>query len=265
MSDPITQTRPRLEPWWGKVKIAHGASQLKRIGSSLDVWIQRLGGEWRIARNPAPGEHDPERLERFASADAGDELELLPVLADRPVVARPEHPFSILPRQACTVFVGTPLWLRIQTPGDHPVQLTEFPIQRPSDTWFGPNPMVGELCYVSRTYCKIRREDVEPRPERALTAVSIRNNADTPLFLERLKLPVEYLSLYENEGGLWTQDIAFDREEGQPLSALSLRDQPRGSSRAGTKPLMGPRKPPTHNLFVRAFTSWLNDLGVGDE
>lgn len=258
----LTREKPRLEPWWGVLRVAHGTSQLKRIGP-LDLWLRRMRGEWQIARNPDPADETPEEAERFAIAGGSEEIELVPALADRPVVARPEVEFSVMPHQDCTLYVSTPLWIRLRTPGPDGVVLTEFPIQRPRDTWFGPNPMIGELCYASRTYCRIRREEIELHADRAITAVAIRNRADEPLLLQRLKLPVEYLSLYASDDGLWTQDIAFDREQDEPMSALSLRDKPRRPEE--DELLVGPRRPPSSNLFVRAFTSIFANTGEGDE
>ena len=85
--------------WWGRFPMGSGHVGRWRIGP-LTLFVQRLQGEWRLARlavdvevMPDAGlEALPPGLEvlRFGMDRAGAELVLRPALADRPMVSRPE-------------------------------------------------------------------------------------------------------------------------------------------------------------------------------
>jgi hypothetical protein len=190
---------------------------------------------------------------RFGTDSDATALTVTPALADRPVITRPEKPFYVRAGDEVTVFVSTPVWLQLHVEN---AQLHEFAILRPSDTWFGPNTRSGELCYASRSYCRLRVEDLLPTPHRARTPVIIQNHADDPLLVQRMNIPVHYLSLFEDEGGgLWTESMILERRAGQELSAMQLR--PTRQVPLDLSPLSTPRVAPTDNLMVRAFSDLL--------
>jgi hypothetical protein len=258
----------RNPAWWGNFHIPKGTQTRWRIGP-MTMWIERLAYEWRVARelvdvaNNARVEIEPEAayvdllqrgdLSRFGVDIGLDRIHIKPRLADRPVVCSPERAVFIPARQSVTVYVGSPLWAQLAVGERGDVVLHEFPIHRPSDTWFGPSTMDGELCYASRTAARLRLDEVSALPHRALTAVSIENHADTPLPLEKLKLPVQYLSLFvDGAGYLWTEDIELVRFETEDLAPLALgKGPPRVAP--GAPRLSRPRLAVSGNLFVRAF------------
>jgi len=49
-----------------------------------------------------------------------------------------EQPLGVPPGEQASVYVSSPLWVRIET-GKPAKLLCELPTFRPSDTWFGPN------------------------------------------------------------------------------------------------------------------------------
>lgn len=119
----------------------------------------------------------PEDAETFRVAQCGDvgPLKLVPIMADRLVVSRPKSPFRILPGQHATLFVSTPAWVRIALGNGK--ALAELPLFRPSDTWFGPSTLVGELGYAARTHCRLDVCDVPFRPHRAVTPLRVENRS----------------------------------------------------------------------------------------
>ena len=194
--------------WWSSFSMATGETAHARIGP-LDLWIQRHPNEWRLARDeasdpmdatlshPSPvADQDLNELpgvERFAMARTGDRVTLGAALADRPVISRPEKPFHLPVGEEATVFVSTPLWLRFQV-GEADKLLREFPIARPSDTWFGPNTLEGELCYTSRAYFVLnhvfyahlmvqREEEVVPMDCRPSDGMVMAVENDAPVFV----------------------------------------------------------------------------------
>ncbi|MCG8417294.1 MAG: hypothetical protein MJE77_05035 [Proteobacteria bacterium] len=234
----------------------------------MNLWIQHLREEWRLATS-----HDEDELPvavqvpvecsdlmaldsvlRFALSSVDDRLRITPILADRHVVSQPQHPFYIPARTESTVYVTSPMWIRIEV-GETPVLLTEIPIFRPSDTWFGPTPSRGELCYASRTFCRLRLEDVAVRPHRAHTAVTVRNKSAAPFLLERMKLPVVYLPLFcARDGVFWTRDVKFDYREGEEFAPLRYGGTTPARA-ADAELICGPRQEADVGLAVQVFTS----------
>ena len=255
--------------WHGQFELSEQQTGRWRIGP-LSLWIQRLAGEWRIARESAedptdssleleiPAEVDElmnkEVVDRFAVSGDSGALEVMPALADRPVVARPAKPFHVPQGQQVTVFVGSPLWVKISA-GTPPIQLMDQPIFRPSDTWFGPSTMEGELCYASLTYLRLNLESVIRRPHWALTVVKILNRSDTQLDIELLKLPVSRLTLYHGpDGQLWTQDVTFERDKDGDFAALRIQNAAPSFAQDAAL-LAGPRQSGEENVVMRAFSA----------
>ncbi|MGH8372249.1 MAG: hypothetical protein ACRETO_05915 [Gammaproteobacteria bacterium] len=225
--------------WWGEFALPLQTMGRWHIGP-LELWAQHLAGEWRLAWRsgeelmqpvasvelglPIRQPESDMRLCRFSFRETGKPLRLVPVLADRPVVVRPEMPLFIPSGEEVILFVSTTLWVSVYA-GQHSPMLVEMPTLRPSDTWFGPNTRQGELCYASRTLAHTRVEDVIPRPHRAITPVQIRNHGHEPLLLERLSVPVPLLTLYENQaGGFWTQSVLLERSGREGHARLQLGD-----------------------------------------
>lgn len=223
--------------WWGSHVLTQGDTGLFRVGPCT-LWIKRFPQDVRVAYRydddpltsnvevSVPSDEDlPSEnvtIDRFSFRKPPKSISLTPVLADRSVVIRPEYPFSVLSGEEVTLYVSTPLWIRLQT-SDPASTLTDIPSYRPSDTWFGPSTREGELCYASRTAGKLELHDVAFYPHRAVTPIKLRNKAKDKLVLERVQLPVQYLSLFHTqEGSVWTQAVTLTREETGELAALQI-------------------------------------------
>lgn len=224
--------------WWGEYALDLDQVLQSDIGP-LSFAIRRLRQEWRIYYdyNPlwdeaAGGEAaflDVETVAargRYVMGQTTEGCTLVPALADRPVVTRPEIPFYILPGQQLTLFVSTPLWVGIQAGGER-VPLLEVPILLLSDTWFGPSTRQGDLCYAINTNARIDPDGLLRRSYRAITPVVVSNRADDPLLLERLKLPVPLLDLYAAKNDfLWTQAVQMIRHSDEGKDQLKIQDGP---------------------------------------
>jgi hypothetical protein len=261
--------------WWGTFTAAEEESLLWEIGE-MRLSILRRAQEWQVtqtgcdftetedvASRMASGgliAGDIAKPERFIFTKTGATLRVMPQLADRPVIVRPADALHVLAGQETTLFVSSPLWMHIEV-HDSAVTLGDFPIQRPSDTWFGPSTLVGELCYASSTQGRLRLDELPPRPHRAVTPVSIVNHSAEPLLLERLSLPVPFLSLYASERGiLWTNGVTMRRSNDTDLAEITVSEAPPPTEYA-THRLTGPRKKAEKNMLMRAFGAL---LGYGD-
>ena len=196
------------------------------------------------------------KVTRFGVGKTESPLILTPALADRSVVIRPEIPIYIMPKKEVTLFASSPLWVRIET-GDPPVLLQDVPIFRPSDTWFGPSTMEGELCYANRVYGRLALEDFIFRPHRAITVVYLKNGDSDSILLERLNLPIPNLSLYEAEDGcLWTQPIVLEMGVGQKAGLEMKEVAPVEAKKP--KLICGPRQKVEQGFLSRAVKSLIN-------
>ena len=254
--------------WWGELRVAAGEAMQWRIGP-LTLALCRGHREWQVAHAWDPARSDSQDWERFEEAmpeeahqerfvlgETGDRIALWPVLADRPVVSLPRLPLHLLPQREITLYVGSPVWVRVEV-GEPGSTLRELPSRRPSDTWFGGTTLDGELCYATRTRARLNPENLPILSRSAVTPVLIRNQAPTPLFLERLKLPVPLLSLFcDRQTRLWTEGVTLTRTEESDMASLEVR-QGASAEAAGAELLTPPRARAETNLWIRAFSSLL--------
>jgi hypothetical protein len=226
--------------WWGDFRIPEGSAGRWHVGPLL-LSIAHPRNEWRVCRgssdDPAemtrqvevpvdlPPEESRELLTRYAASQGAESIRVLPILADRSVATRPEHPVTVPARGEVAIYVGSPLWLRLQE--NAVTLLEELPALRSNMAWWGPSTIEGELCYASRTPGRIRAEEMVIYPHRVITQVRIVNRAEASLVLERLNLPVRRLGLFAtDEGALWTETVVLQRGQKQDFAELSLTQGP---------------------------------------
>jgi hypothetical protein len=265
----MSQHVPPQSRWWGQFNVADGQTAEWEIGP-LRLAIQRLSQEWRVAYerddslSPDPnhwkqvltGSNISElgyaNLERYIFGQTHPLLSVMPMLADRPVITRPLTPLSVPAGELATIFVSSLLWVWVEV-GDPPKRLQEIPILRPSDTWFGPSTMEGELCYASRTYARLTLDNVTACSHRATTQVAIHNRAASHLQVERLSLPVPYLSLFEGPDGLlWTQAVTMQRTRDTEMATFQVEQGPPREI-ADAIPVSSPRQQFEESVIIRAF------------
>ena len=256
--------------WWGEFELHRGATAEWRI-ATLDVTVSRLAHEILVSSHQAETAEDASgwefhlldhefeagdlsQVSRFAFQDAPERLLVLPALADRPVVSRPYSPMTVLPGELVTIYVGTPLWFTLAA-GGPAVTFFEVPILRLSDTWFGPSTMEGETCYSSRTYARLNIENLPPEAEWATTEIQIHNNSADPLPINKLKLPVPYLSLYGTpDGRLWTEDVTMVRAAGESKAHFSIEKDP-AALPANAVHVAAPRRQAPKSMLISAFST----------
>lgn len=267
--------------WWGTFDFEEDDAGRWNVGPST-LWIYRSARSWHLihlATNDAIADEasiqpprpidettlslddlSPEaELLRFSFQRTDNRCKITPALADRAVVVRPDIPLYILPGEAVTLFVSTPLWMRIEV-GAMPRLLHEVPTFRPTDTWFGPSTREGELCYAVTTVGRLLLSSLPFRLHRAVTPIHVRNRGTDAMHIDRIQLPVQYLSLHEAANHfLWTEAVTLDRQAGGDLAAVRFERHP--PAEAGpTKRLRDPRLELHANLIVRTFSSIFNRL-----
>lgn len=256
--------------WWGPRELECDQA-LKFELEGLQLAIARQAHEWSFFYNQPgiqaeqPTSHwqqqlgviDPDKYKevaRFMFRETHARLGILPALADRPVISKPITALNLPSEEEMTIYVSSPLWLQIYSEESRE-PLLDIPIQRASDTWFGPSTQSGELCYASRTHGRLSLENVPLRLHRAITPVVIRNRADTTLLLERISLPAPNLSLYSDDNGqLWTEAITLERESDGDMASLEV-DKKAPTHLKNPVRINEPRSPlQKGNLAIRAFS-----------
>lgn len=256
--------------WWGSFTLPHEQSLQWRIGP-LTLIVHCLEGERHIGhQRTADFDSDdstwefqradqlPETLEnssRYIFSKMVKRLTLTPRLADRPIISRPRVPFNLTAGEEVTLYVSLPLWLELALETSPVTVLEEIPIQRPSDTWFGPSTLEGELCYASSTHCRINLAELPQRVHRAITPVLIRNRADTTLTVERLNLPAPLLSVFAGaDGQLWTPKVTLIRGKDGDMAELKIDDK--APVQAESPELLSqPRNTANTGVLIRAFNA----------
>lgn len=269
-------------PWWGTVTLDEYEGGKWQIGPST-IWIYRSSHDWRVIHRPSadPGTPDPmvRRSEvtvpieeeamravlesedadlvthRYSMHRTGESVAVRPALADRPVVSRPEHPLSVMPDEAVTLYLSTPLWVQIKLLESDRL-LTECRSYRMSDTWFGSSTRDGELCYATRTAGRLHLDRVPLRLHRALTPLRVQNRAPEPLALERVQLPTPHLSLYVTpDHAVWTERVTMThRETGQGASIQIKDGAPKDIDDA--EQIQDPRETSKRGLITSTFSAF---------
>jgi hypothetical protein len=257
--------------WWTPLEVPSAHTLHCRMGP-LTLQLHRERDEWRLAWHHDAetdaasavqmalhaGPLEAETFERYAFRKADACVTLRPMLADRSVVVRPRQPVFLPSGEETTLYLSSPVYLNVSI-GQPPVTLRELPMLVLSDTWFGPNTRDGELCYSGRTGARQTLADVPRRAHRALTAVHIRNDAPSPLPLDRFSLPVPLLSVYgSSDGSLWTQGVSLVRSSHSDMAAVKIdRSPPRQAGRIEL--ISGPRRVHERGALVRAFAVLFGD------
>jgi hypothetical protein len=214
--------------WWGTYQVEDGQSRFWRIGNVV-ICVDRVTNEWHIASCPVGKitdlpESDNDEAKDFKipfdklnfktfTFHTQAEIELKPVLANRPLASKLERPLYIPGGEDILLYVSSPVWVRVQT-GKSKIILHEVPTFVLSDTWFGPNTREGELCYAGHTHCSPHLKEVPSGPDRIISPMLIKNHSKELLKLENISVPLPHLSVYSDaENFLWTEQLYVYREE----------------------------------------------------
>jgi hypothetical protein len=261
------ETARTTSKWWGEFEVPHGQARTWRLGP-LVLRVSRLAHEWRVARQRTSsadeafevgtlGPDEPlagtAEISRYATSGSAETLRMSPTLPDRSVIFRPQPPIRVLPHQNVTLYVASPLWLRLEE-APHTF-LDELPATFPTQTWWGPSTMEGEPCYASRTHGRFRLEDTEAYRHRVLTSVDVQNAADEALLIQRLNVPVRRLSVYAaSNGRLWTESVHLQRSSRDAFAELHVGAEPPAAA-ARVQKLCGARDAGKEHALFRAFGS----------
>jgi hypothetical protein len=194
-----------------------------------------------------------------------DDLIFAPMLPDRAMIVRLNSELNVLPGEEVSLFILTPLFMKIEQAKPEK-SLCEIPIYRPSDTWFGPMDSTGTIAYANPSRAYLDFKEVPLRPHTAITAITIRNNGQTQLHLDRINVPSTRLSLFHSAtSGFWTDRLTLERRDDDEMAILRLDKRP--PQEAGTTEFVtGPRAPDDAAIpAIRAFSRIFSHNQKGSE
>ncbi len=152
---------------------------------------------------------------RYASTASSPVLQVVPYLGEKPFVVKPDTSVIILPGEKAKIFLSTPMNIRLIDATTQQI-IDEIPVLNRVKTWFGESPTDGELCFFTRIRAALTEENLPFRPHRAVTHLFIENSSKESLPIEKLKIPVNILDLYQDDRGLFI------------TSSLSLKSDAKG-------------------------------------
>jgi hypothetical protein len=249
----------RSDLWGERPPPAAGETERLVVGP-LVIWLSAVENELWVTHayaeeDEAAPEEPPEDAEwsRWAMKDVPHRVRVLPVFPDRPLVVKPEHPFTLLPRARARVYMRVPPWVRLEAVDaarGRGTLLTEVPTERLSDTWWG-DFLDGELAYwlTTRARREIRPELFEPWM--VMSTLQLENHSEGALPVEKLALRVEHLSIYEKEGWLWAEEVRVAYRGEAEGSDIHMDDQPPREA-AGAREI-SPARAQTRSFRARTF------------
>ena len=127
----------------------------------------------------------------------------------------------VLPGQKVLFFLEIPVMVQLYVTKKRPENLVrEISLFRLSDTWFG-EPDNGEPAYALGDGYSFQMDKILPGPDKCICPVSVVNNSDTILEVQRLILRVGDLSLYKNKGKMITSVVKVEYRGKDVISELS--------------------------------------------
>lgn len=246
---------------WGYRPLPASGETQRVDAGPLTLWFTGLENEVWIAFQRAsdkqipPGESPPDGLDwsRWALSDEPHRLRLRPVLPDRLVVVKSDHPFTLLRRARARVYTRVPAWVRVEAVEgnrEKGTTLVEIPTEVLSDTWWG-DFLTGEMGYWLAT--KARRELTQElfEPHLVLSTLELINRSDDALRVEKLAWRVEHLSMYEKDGQLWAEETTVHYLGETEGSDIRMEDKPPKEA-AGAREI-SPARAQVKGLRARTF------------
>jgi hypothetical protein len=253
-------------PIWGNFPLPGEEPWIMDYGP-MRLWCKTLGGDFWMAcarsgqdaSGAGEGDKAPkdEDWSRWAVNATCDKLRLSPIFPDRSIVVVPESFFILKPGSHARVFVRCPLWVNVELLNKSPFPITEIPVVKLPNTWFG-SFTEGELCYWMSSGAKRSASPDPARPFHAICPIEIKNSSEEDLMVEKICLRVGGLSLYEQDGQIWADEmeIAFRGKD----SISSLKASGKAPAEAPKATLVAAPHDPVRRSFAAKTFSPLKGL-----
>ncbi len=206
------------------------------------------------------GEVEPRQWTQWAVCTGGDAIDLRPSLPDRSVLAEVAESFTVPSGESRRVYLRIPVTVVFQVNDQFDDILAELPSEELEKVWFGEDGK-GEPCY--HLPAALFHEGPLSIDEGSIQApVTIWNNSDDLLEVNRLCLRMNPLAIYQMNDVLWTNETMVRFQGGMDSSKVAVRYGPPAEAPSAT--LITPaRKKGSFTVAGRSFRSlrqWTGDL-----
>lgn len=253
---------------WKTYYLTHKEPQYIALGKAIELRLERQNHElWVSRRMPDSLEPGPEADGHKARPPGSERwvlpqdkrkkmqempVSLRPLFPERPLILRPESPLRLLAGSELVMFIRVPVYVALYDENARPVRLlTELPVIRLSNTWFG-SMTEGEMCYWLKTRARSVPESQADEPHLCSCPIHIVNTSDEELLVDKLCLRLDPLSIYEDEGRLWSDQMNIFYKGEEKFSDLDAAGTPPAQAPAA-RLLSPPRKPDIPNIARRTF------------
>lgn len=198
---------------------------------------------------------------RYAHKSTSNEVKILPVFPDLPLVVHSEFGLKVSPETKIQIFTRIPVWVSISLANNN-YRLIELPTVKLSRTWFG-TPVEGELCYHATTKARRDLSHVDRKPYLVSCPIVISNKSEDELNFENFCFRVERLSIYERNDEFWADEtqIIYQGEDFHS-DVIMTGKLPEGISKKEL--LTKPRKQVQKSLATRTFKRFFKDNSLLD-
>lgn len=242
--------RSLASPARSRLQCGHLLVELSRGENEVCLASKRLSAEEFVL----PGEQEePVAWTDWAVATGTSGVRVLPGLPDRPVLARQDPPFQLLPGREARVFLRIPISVQVRLNDHEDELLAEYP------TELLPQARFGETERAEQCYClprPVAREACADLDETEIQApVLIRNEAREVLTVTQICLRVARLSVYRAGTALWANETVARYQGGIHPSRLTIRSGPPPEA-TGARLLVEPRESGPRTMAARTFRSF---------
>lgn len=198
-----------------KYHLENGESE-EIVFGDLAILIKRLGQGW-IIHSFKKDEEETEGGDFYLTGVSND-LYLEPALQTKPLVFK-GNGLSVLPEAEFNFFLKIPLVFQFyHTKKTAKNLIVEISSLRLSDTWFG-EPQSGESAYAMGSKYFLDLDDLQTEYFEAICPISMKNNSDKTLELQRLIIRVENLILYQVNNRIFTSLVKLEYKGKETMSS----------------------------------------------
>jgi len=213
----------QTESIYKKKKIPPGSIEIISLGNSW-LGIKREEEGWYLKTFENIEKKEDINISEIGKGDyfqsgESNSIVLAPALQDKPIVFKGSK-LVIAPKQRITFFIKIPLVFQVYFSKVQPKNiLTEFPCQRLSDTWFG-EPDSGEAAFALGSDFYLSFDKIETSEYEAICPITIFNNSEVLLDVQRLIIRVQNLTLYLNKKKAVTSLVKIEYKGKEMISSV---------------------------------------------
>lgn len=210
----------------GKHQVQPGNSEIIKMGCiNLNATREKKG--WYLYTTEIGKEDNPSDLKKntdndFFQTGKSNSLLIEPALPAKPMVFKGTM-LNVLPGQRLTFFLKIPLSFQIYYSRKLPENLLkEIVYKKLSDTWFG-EPDNGEAAFALGSEYFLDFDKIESSDCEAICPVTVFNNSQKILTLQRLIIRNDFVALYKNEGKIVGSEVLIEFKGSDIMSSAEYR------------------------------------------